>query len=358
MAHRLLRVDARPLNAIVDATNYAMFDWGQPLHAFDANTLSAKTLVVQQAHAGQKLILLDDQDITLVDDDLIISDEKKPLALAGIMGGKETAITEKTSSILVEAASFNASTIRTTAKQHKLRTEASTRFEKNIDPQNNVSGLLRFLNILSTHGILFSMPQELVSLGLDVQPLTISVEHIFIERLLGVFLDSDFIQNVLTSLACTVHQEKTARGITYHVQVPTFRSTKDILIPEDIVEEIGRFFGFDNIPKKLPALMMRPSNLTRFHRIGILKQFFSTAAAAHEVRNYALYDEEFLQRLSWEPSSIIAIKNPVSSSYYRLVTSLIPHLLKNVYTNATHKGAYNFFEVNKIWDKNAHAIVV
>lgn len=351
LAHRLIRIDSRPISAIVDATNYGMFDIGQPLHAFDANKITAHNLVVKQSQEGQKLTLLDDQEITLSAGDIVITDGKKPLALAGIMGGKETAVQLDTKAIYVESASFVANKIRKASLQYKIRTDASTRFEKSLDPQQNVLGLLRFLKILSQEQLSFTMPEIVLSLGADVKQHSIIVAHSFIERMLGVSLTPDFVMQTLNALTFGVQRHDKNGALEYIVEVPTNRSTKDVLIAQDIVEEVGRYYGFDNIPHELPALPMKPSDLTRFDRINRLKNYCAYAARAHEVRNYALFDEEFLKMLNWQPQSSVSIKNPVSSNMYRLVTSLIPHLLKNVHNNATHKDAYNFFEVNSIWQK-------
>jgi len=358
LAHRLVRVDSHPISSIVDATNYVMLDIGQPLHAFDAKKIAAQKLVVKQSVEGQKLLLLDGQEITLAAGDTVITDGKKPLALAGIMGGQESAVQSDTTELYVEAASFVANKIRKATTHYKIRTEASTRFEKNLDPQQNISGLMRFLKILSGMGLSFTMPHEILSLGAEVKPHSITITHNFIERMLGVSLKTAFVIKTLKALSFDV-QEKQHNGVLeYTIHVPTFRSTKDVLIAQDIVEEVGRYFGFDNIPHVLPALPMKPSDLTRFDRMNRVKNYCAYAAHAHEVRNYAVYDEEFLKLLNWAPAKSVAIKNPVSSNMFRLVTSLVPHLIKNVHVNATHKDAYSFFEVNKIWHKIESSEVV
>ncbi len=351
LAHRLMRVDSRPITSIVDATNYVMLDMGQPLHAFDAKKITTQKLIVKQSQAGNTLTLLDGQEITFTGGDIVITDGKKPVALAGIMGGQETAVQDETISLYVEAASFVASKIRKATTHYKIRTEASTRFEKSLDPQQNVPGLLRFLKIISQAGLSFTLPKAILSLGADVKLHTITVTHDFIERMLGVTLAVDFVVKTLTALSFNVDKTENKGMVEYSIEVPTFRGTKDVLMSQDIVEEVGRYFGFDNIPHVLPALPMRPSDLTRFDRMNRVKNYCAYAAHAHEVRNYAVYDEEFLKILAWAPTKSVAIKNPISTNMYRLVTSLVPHLIKNVHVNATHKDSYSFFEVNKIWHR-------
>lgn len=349
IAHRLVRVESRPITSIVDITNYVMFDIGQPLHAFDAKKIVTHQLVVKQSLEGQKITLLDGHDLTLAEGDIVITDGKKPVALAGIMGGQATAVQSDTTEIFLESAAFTAAKIRKATHHYKIRTEASTRFEKSLDPHNNICGLMRFLKILKQYDGSSSLPSEIFSLGMDVQPHTIVVAHTFIERMLGVSLEEQFVVKTLRALSFGVTTVQTNGMLEYQVEVPTFRGTKDVLYPQDIVEEVGRYFGFDAIPHILPALRMKPSDLTRFDRMNRIKNYCAYAAHAHEVRNYALFDEDFLKLLGWAPLKSGTIKNPISTTMYRLVTSLVPHLLKNVYTNATHKDAYNFFELNKIW---------
>ncbi len=353
IAHRLIRVDSKPISALVDATNYSMFDWGQPLHAFDAQKVATNQLVVKESSAGQNLMLLDGHDITLQKGDLVITDGKKPIALAGVMGGQETAVTSATNHIFVEAATYVAKTIRSTSLHYKIRTEASTRFEKSLDPENTGSALERFLKILQQSDIAYTKPHTLLVVGETLKPHTISVSHAFLERLLGVSLDEQFVASTLTRLSFGVKKETRDGQTAYVLQVPSFRSTKDVLNKQDIVEEIGRFFGYDAIAHQLPRLPSNPANLLRFERINAIKEYMAYAGRAHETRNYAVYDEEFLKLLSWDPGDTVAIKNPVSHTMFRLVTSLVPNLIKNVHTNATHKDAFNFFEINKIWHRES-----
>lgn len=350
MAHRLLRVDSRPINAIVDTTNYVMFDIGQPMHAFDAAKLIDKKLIVTQAHEGQHLKLLDDQTITLTKVNSVISDGNKPLALAGIMGGVESAVNEKTESLVIEAANFEATSIRTSAAHFKIRTEASTRFEKSLDPFQTTVALLRFLHLLEKNNITYTTDGNIICLGEEIRLHALEVSHLSIEKKLGVSIAQEFVIKTLVSLGFDVNSTQNQDEVIYIVKVPSFRA-KDVRISEDVIEEIGRFFGFDKIPHELPALAMKPSDISSVQKIYDIKKLLAYTASAREVYNYALYDEEFLKIMRWQPIHALTLKNPISEHMTRLVTSLIPNLFKNIYSNNAEENLLNFFEWNTIWQE-------
>jgi phenylalanyl-tRNA synthetase beta chain len=346
MALRLARVDVRPLNAIVDATNYTMLDLSEPLHAFDADKLASATIGPRMARDGETLELLDGETVTLTKDDLVIADGKRAVALAGIMGGETTKVTEQTHSLVVEAASFNPSSVRRTAMRLKKRTDGSTRFEKNLDPNQNISALKRFAALLIKQGIRCNA-HEIVSLGALAHPGHISLSHKLIEEALGISITPEFVMTTLTKLGMTVVHDAGQYGIT----VPTFRSTKDVRIPEDIIEEIGRCYGYEAIPLKVPALPLTSHSLDRIERRRIVEQVLAHGMRAREVYNYPLYDELYLKKIDYEPVDTVALTNPVSEQSYRLVDSLIPHLFKSVEVNASLHQPIRFFEWGRTWKK-------
>lgn len=348
MAHRLARIDYKPIDAFVDATNYVMADLGQPLHAFDANRLTTRSLKAIRAHGGQALDLLDGTHIELAPDDLIISDGKAPLALAGVMGGVQSGVSVQTEALLVEAASFDPQVIRKTTNRLKIRTEASARFEKNIDPNQNVSALQRFLQILDDNAKVIIDPQVIVSVGPEFKAPTIEISHEFLEKKLGIVLQKEFVVQTLKKIEFGV-QIKQEHPLIYTIKVPSFRGTKDVVCAEDIAEEIARFYGLANIPHTVPSLALKPGSVANSFSIDRLKYYFAYGAHMHEMCNYALFDEEFLSSIGWAPEYTVEIKNPVSSLMYRLVTSLVPNLLKNVVANSAAHNAMNFFECNKVF---------
>ncbi|MGE0206626.1 MAG: phenylalanine--tRNA ligase subunit beta [Candidatus Babeliales bacterium] len=352
MACRLARVDARPIDAIVDLTNYVMLDLSEPMHAFDAAKIGTKTIGPRFAQQGQKLTLLDGQTIELTKHDLVISDGKEALALAGIMGGLATAVTPTTTSLLLEAACFDAGTIRKSSQQFHIRTEASARFEKSLDPNQNVAALRRFVHLAHAEKLPMVVAEHIVSLGKPAQPKVIELSQDFIESRIGTVLQQDFIIKTLQELGFSVEHLKKDGVSLYRVTVPTFRASKDITIKEDIVEEIARFFGYDNIPLVVPSLPIKPSDNSAVYITRTIKEICAFGMQAHEQQNYALYDEQFLQELSWQPANAARLKNPLSEHWQRLVTSLIPHLVKNIKDNVVHQDDLRFFEINKIWSED------
>ena len=194
MALRLLRLDQKPINAIVDATNYVMLDLGHPMHAFDENRLTSSMVVVRRAKKKESLALLDGTSVELTPDDLVIADGDRAVSLAGVMGGNDTAVTSATHSLFLEAACFDAATIRKTAARYKKRTEASARFEKTLDPQQASIALERFLALLNELNISYTACDALLSVGKPYESKKIIIEHSSIEQRLGGIIDPAFVQ--------------------------------------------------------------------------------------------------------------------------------------------------------------------
>lgn len=353
MLGRLARVDARPINFLVDATNYVMFDFGHPMHAFDAAYFMNNVLEVRMAQTGEKLVSLDDVDLELTDHDIIITDGKAPVSLAGIKGGISSGVSDTTESLIIEAACFDSGVIRLSAAHHKLRTEASTRFEKTLDPEQTVNALLRYINLLQKEGIVFTGAQEIVSVGTAVKSVVIKLSHAFIESRLGLTLPQDVVIKLLKSIECQVSVD----ALVYSVTVPTFRSSKDIKIPEDLVEEIGRLYGYNNIMPTLPAMTLYPCLQKEQDCIDLIKNYLSSdAARMQEVQNYALFDNNFMQKIKWPVINGLMLRNPLTVQSDTMVTSLVPNLLKNVEENVANLNELRFFELAKIFNKNNHVV--
>jgi len=349
MAHRLARVDARAIDAVVDMTNYVMLEMGQPMHAFDAPSFTDKRLVVRMAKNKEKLTLLDGETVELTDQDLVLSDGTNPLGLAGVMGGQSSGMTSTTTSMLVEAACFDAATIRRTAARYKKRSEASARFEKSLDPNQNTIAIQRFLKLMRDAKIAATESDEIFSLGVQALKTEIIVSHEMIEKRLGVTLAPEFVIKTLTALDFGVQVD----NAVYTVTVPTFRATKDIKIKEDIIEEIGRFYGYTTLETCLPALQLAPSlDLGWVYQQRKIKQTLAFACSMRELYTYAFFDEEFLATIKWQPSHTLEVQSPVSENWRRLVTTLVPNLLKSVASNGAEHDQLRFFELARIWETN------
>ena len=353
MASRLARIDSKPIDFIVDCTNYVMFDISQPIHAFDADKIGSETIKVTHPEAGQKLTLLDGETITLSKEDLVISNGTEPLALAGVMGGLHTGVSKNSTKLYIESAHFNATTIRLQAARHKKRTEASARFEKTLDPNQNTQALLRFLKLLDQESIAYTAADTIISIGQLAKDHEIEVTHDFIIKRLGLTVAPEIIEKIMQALGFGLRIEQKDKEITYKLVIPTARSTKDVQIKEDIVEEIGRLVGYEKIPLRLPTRSMEPKNLTEVMLTRKIKQELAFGLCMHEVQNYAFYNEDLLELIDYNPTHALSLKNPVSDREKRLVTSLVPHLLKNISQNIPEHETIRFFECNKIWKQSS-----
>lgn len=337
----------RSINNIVDLTNFVMFDLGQPLHAFDAKKLAGEKIIVRQAQKGEMMELLDGSEAKLEDSDLLICDAQKPVALAGIMGGGNSEIDENTTSIVLEAANFDAQTIRRTSMRLGLRTEASMRFEKSQDPNLAESGMLRFLELLKE----VSPRAQVVSSITDVKSfkesdLKIKLDLDYINKKSGIDFTPAAVKSSLKPLGFAV----SGSGKNLIVTVPTWRSGGDVSMPDDIVEELTRLYGFDNIKPVLPAMQMKaPNQNEELALITKIKQFLSLGAGMNEVLNYSFVGEHQVKN----PQDHLALKNPVNKEESLLRQSLIPGLRKNAENNLRFFDEFRLFEVGSVYFKNA-----
>jgi phenylalanyl-tRNA synthetase beta chain len=240
----------KPINNVVDITNYVMLELGQPLHAFDLEKIEGKKIIVRFAKKGEKILTLDDEEYDLDKDILVIADSKKPIAIAGIKGGKETGISEKTKVILLESANFDPITIRRGSIKLDLKTDASMRFSHGLDSNLTEIAANRAAYLISeicggkvAKGILDFYPKK-------VFPKKIKLEIGKVESLLGTKIPKQKILKILKSLGFKVNQKLI-------VEVPTFR--RDVSIQEDLIEEIGRIYGYEKIEKKFPGFCFGPS---------------------------------------------------------------------------------------------------
>ena len=352
---RLARLDTRPIDTLVDFTNYVMFDYGQPMHAFDAQKLLGNNFSVRHAYVGEAITLLDGDFLTLHAQDMVLADMQGALSLVGVMGGAHSSISRTTKSILIEAGSFEPSAIRHTVGRYAKRTEAAMRFEKNLDPEMPASALKRYIAIL-THYNIHHDTLGIIDYGPAVKPVDIILHHTMIEQRLGMHLSVQTACSILQALDFQVQQDSTHTDTQYTVRVPTFRATKDIRIPEDIVEEIGRYVGYKNIPMQLPSMVRSSSVADSVYRLRTLKNYCASTLHMREVSTYAFYDESWLSHLHWQPANMLEVLNPVSGNWPRLVTSLVPALLKAVHENSEGIADIRYFEVGRSWQFSSPVI--
>jgi phenylalanyl-tRNA synthetase beta chain len=329
----------KPINNVVDITNYVMLELGQPLHAFDFEKIEGKKIVVRFAKKGEKILTLDEEKYDLDKDILVISDSKKPIAIAGIKGGKETGISEKTRVILLESANFDPVTIRRGSIKLDLKTDASMRFSHGLDPNLTEIAANRAAYLISkicggkvAKGILDHYPEK-------VFPKKIKLEIGKVESLLGTRIPKQKILKILKSLGFKVNQKLI-------VEVPTFR--RDVSIQEDLIEEIGRIYGYEKIENKFPvsALVLPKKNPEIFWENFVKDVLVSLGFT--EVYNYSFLPKEDIENFGFE-KEVIEIENPASAFYRFLRPSLIPGLIKNIQKNQTEFSEIKIFEIGKIF---------
>jgi phenylalanyl-tRNA synthetase beta chain len=345
---QLARIDARSKSALIDATNYVMYDTGHPMHGFDQSGISGNTITLRNAENAEQLELLDTVTIKLNDHDCIFADQSGPLSLAGVMGGARASLSTATTTIIVEAASYQASTIRQSSLRHKHRTEASTRFEKSTDPLGCDRAIGCFFSTIKNMGIAIDPSTAILILGNEKLKIrTISLSHQTIEQKIGSSIASMQVQTILNNLGFEVVQKQDE----YIVTIPSFRVAKDIAIAEDIIEEIARIYGYDTIVPALPMMKMASHDISLLQNVRTIKQVAARTCGLYELYSHALYDEYFLKQIDYNPINTIDVANPISDNAKRLVTSLVPHLLKACQLNSVQNNSLGFFEVQRIWER-------
>jgi phenylalanyl-tRNA synthetase beta chain len=342
---KLASVGSRSINLPVDLTNYVMLDIGNPMHAFDEKSFTTTHLIEPKfAQNGQKLKLLDEKTITLNDQDLIISDSHEPLALAGVMGGFNSGVNSNTKSIILEAAVFDPGVIRKATVRHKTRTEASTRFEKGIDLSGNLTAIRSYITQLKNY-LPDIQVNNIVSLGELPADQKIKINLNNFKKKLSIKIDTETIVKILEKLNFKLSNNLDELEVT----VPLSRGTREFIYEADILEEIGRYLGFDKVTSSTPKIPLKGWDIEKHLRARHIKDFCAYAGSMNEVSNYPLFDEIWLNELKYKGDDNIYIINPVSEFRFRPVTNLIIHLVQNIYNNRLEKSL-KFFEMAPVWN--------
>lgn len=342
---RLEAIGLNPINNLVDVTNFVMAELAQPMHAFDADKLHDGPISVRNARPSEQFKALNDETYELDPSNLVIADPEGAIALAGVIGGADSAISNKTTRLVLESANFNASNIRKTSSKIKLRTDASMRFEKAQDPVNTVRALERAFELLQevSPGIRlvggladsYRPPKEKAPIALPLP---------WLERKLGRALPKAEVRQILEALMFKVEE---IDDRTLSVFVPSWRATKDISIKEDLVEEIGRIIGYASIVPTPPAVAARvpaESNERIFHhqvRDEAVAQGFT------EVYNYSFVSEEQAAAFELNAESHVQVLNPIAEDQNLLRRSLLPGIWKNLRDNARHFDSFRLFEIGR-----------
>jgi len=340
---RLEAIGLNPISNIVDVTNVLLAGFAQPMHAFDANKLRGKTIYVRHAGDGEVMEALNGESYTLNSSNLVIADAAGAVALAGVIGGAHSCIGPETTTIVLESACFEATGIRKTSAFHKLRTDASMRYEKAQDPVNTLRGLARAYVLLQqvcpgirlVGGLVDSWrgapPARKIDLPLD-----------WLVRKLGRPIEPAEVRAILESLEFGVEQP--AEGL-FTVTVPTWRATKDITIKDDLLEEIGRMVGYATVP---PTPPLRPATPPWINEPRFYAHKIRAACAAQgftETMNYSFISEEMALRFGFKPEDHLHVTNPISSEQSLMRLSLLPGIHRNIVENAKRFDEFRLFEI-------------
>ena len=349
MQSRIWRVGMRPINALVDITNYVMLATGQPTHAFDSDHIAGH-IIVRRAGEGEKLLLLNGKELALTADDLVIADDAGVVGLAGVMGGAKDSILPETDKVILEVANFDAKGIRRTALRYDNRTEASARYEKAIDPERCDQAFDLSMQLLSqlypemkVTGLVDEYPTHLKQAEIDV---ALS----WLERRLGKRLLPEEIRHKLELLGYTVSFE----GDNMHLVVPTWRSTGDVSIQADIMEEVARMYGYENFEAEPitttfdGAINQLDKDLERR-----IKEYLAIRCGMQEIFTYPWMDEQFVNAVLQSTEGILSLSTPPSPAERFVRSSLLPNLCKAVVKNERYFNDFAIFETAQVFrDEN------
>lgn len=344
---RLLSLGHSIHNNIVDITNYVMLELGQPLHAFDLKEIDGK-IIVRKAKKGEEITTLDDKTYKLDQEALLIADDKKALAIAGIIGGKHSGISDSTTDIVLEAATFHHSNVRKTSTKIGVRTEAVQRFEKALDPLLAEKALLRAATL-----ILESCPTATIGGPVtDIDhsnktPLILDLNTDKTRSKIGIEISNKRITEILESLEFQV-KEKAENILS--VTVPSFRSTKDVQAEDDLIEEVARIHGYDNIPESLPHLPAKlPMENTDRQKKHEIRKLLSYGLGFNETYNYSFYGATEMEKSLLSEEGHLKLLNFLSADQTHLRTTLVPNLLKTIELNSRYFDDLKIYEIGRTY---------
>ena len=349
MQVRIWKTGMRPINALVDITNYVMLATGQPSHAYDSDHIAGH-IIVRRAKAGETLTLLNGKELPLSTDDLTIADDADIVGLAGVMGGAKDSILPTTSKVILEIANFQAAGVRRTALRYDNRTEASARYEKAIDPERCDQALDLSMQLFSdlypemkVTGLVDEYPRHLKPAEIDV-PLS------WLERRLGKRLPPDEIKHKMELLGYSI----TFNGDNMHVVVPTWRSTGDVSIQADIMEEVARMYGYENFEAEPitttfdGAINQLDKDLERR-----IKEYLAIRCGMQEIFTYPWMDESYVNAVLQSTEGILSLSTPPSPAERFVRSSLLPNLCKAVVKNERYFDEFSVFETAQVFrDEN------
>ncbi len=344
MRERLRASGVRPINNIVDITNYVMLEYGQPMHAFDLKYMKGGKIIVRNAKDGESITTLDGENRTLSPEMLVIADEEKPSAVAGVMGGEYSGIMDDTNTIVFESACFNGPAVRRTAQKLGMRTESSGRYEKGLDHNTTLPAVMRACELVQMLGA-----GEVVSGVIDVnnantQPVVLKLETEWINHFLDIHLTRDEMAAILTKIGFIVDEQD-------NIHVPSFRS--DIEHKADIAEEIARFYGYN----KIPVTQIRGSaegHLTKAQKFERKVNQTMVALGCYEIMTYSFISPKYYDKIAMPAEDkrrqSVTIRNPLGEDTSIMRTTMIPSMLETLSKNYNNRNAAaKMFEIGNIY---------
>ena len=348
MQARLIKAGIRPINNVVDISNYVLLEYGQPLHMFDQDAIGSQQIVVRQANEGEKMTTLDDTERELLTSDIVITNGQTPIALAGVMGGDFSEVKEQTSNIVIEGAIFDPVSIRQTSRRLNLRSESSSRFEKGIATEFVDEAVDRACYLLQTYANGKVLKDRVSSgeLGAFITPIDITADKI--NRTIGF----DLSQNDIVTIFNQLGFDTEINDDVITVLVPSRR--KDITIKEDLIEEVARIYGYDDIPSTLPVFDKGTSGqLTdRQYKTRMVKEVLEGAGLDQAI-TYSLVSKEDATAFSMQQRQTIDLLMPMSEAHASLRQSLLPHLIEAASYNVARKNKdVKLFEIGNVFFAN------
>ncbi len=345
MQRRLASVGIRPINNVVDITNYVMEEYGQPMHAYDLDTIAGHKIVVRRAKKGEKFVTLDGQERTMDDSVLMICDGEKAVGVAGIMGGENSMITDQVHTMLFEAACFDGTNIRLSSKKIGLRTEASGKFEKGLDPNNAEAAINRACQLIEELGA-----GEVVDGIVDVyekkKPIRVPFEPERINALLGTELTKEQMLSYFGPLELTYDEA------TGELLIPTFR--QDLLRSADIAEEVARFYGYDNIPTTLPRGEATTGKLPFYLRVEAVARDIAEFCGFSQGMHYSFESPKVFDKLLFPEDAMerqaVVISNPLGEDFSIMRTISLNGMLTSLATNYNRRNKnVRLYELGNIY---------
>ncbi|HFQ3028946.1 TPA: phenylalanine--tRNA ligase subunit beta [Staphylococcus aureus] len=348
MQARLIKAGIRPINNVVDISNYVLLEYGQPLHMFDQDAIGSQQIVVRQANEGEKMTTLDDTERELLTSDIVITNGQTPIALAGVMGGDFSEVKEQTSNIVIEGAIFDPVSIRHTSRRLNLRSESSSRFEKGIATEFVDEAVDRACYLLQTYANGKVLKDRVSSgeLGAFITPIDITADKI--NRTIGF----DLSQNDIVTIFNQLGFDTEINDDVITVLVPSRR--KDITIKEDLIEGVARIYGYDDIPSTLPVFdKVTSGQLTdRQYKTRMVKEVLEGAGLDQAI-TYSLVSKEDATAFSMQQRQTIDLLMPMSEAHASLRQSLLPHLIEAASYNVARKNKdVKLFEIGNVFFAN------